>query len=47
MHHQAREYRAAGMDGLASKPIDIVKLFEAMDLAMSSPGAGWQEAVGS
>jgi signal transduction histidine kinase/ActR/RegA family two-component response regulator len=45
MHHQALEYRAAGMDGLAAKPIDIVKLFEAMDLAMRGQGSGWGDVA--
>jgi signal transduction histidine kinase/ActR/RegA family two-component response regulator len=45
MTHQALEYQAAGMDGLAAKPIDIEKLFTAIQQAMSAPGAGWERAA--
>jgi signal transduction histidine kinase/ActR/RegA family two-component response regulator len=47
MRHQALEYRAAGIDGLTAKPIDIVKLFEAMDQVMQSPGAAWEASLAS
>jgi signal transduction histidine kinase/ActR/RegA family two-component response regulator len=47
MHHQALEYRAAGIDGLTAKPIDIVKLFEAMDQVMQSPGTAWEASLAS
>jgi CheY-like chemotaxis protein len=43
MTHQAAEYQAAGMDGLAAKPIDIEKLFAAIQQAMAAPGSGWPE----
>jgi CheY-like chemotaxis protein len=43
MTHQALEYQAAGMDGLAAKPIDIEKLFAAIQQAMAAPGSGWPE----
>jgi two-component system, sensor histidine kinase len=36
MSHQAQEYLQAGMDGIAAKPIDIVRLFQAMDEVMSA-----------
>jgi two-component system, sensor histidine kinase len=36
MSHQAQEYRLAGMDGIAAKPIDIVRFFQAMDEVMSA-----------
>jgi signal transduction histidine kinase len=35
MAHQLAEYRAAGMDGLIAKPIEVVQLFAALDEAMS------------
>jgi len=34
MTHQVAEYRAAGMDGMVPKPIDIVALFQAMEQAL-------------
>ena len=34
MAHQIAEYRAAGMDGFVAKPIDIEKLFAAIEAAM-------------
>lgn len=35
MPHQMDEYRRAGMDAMVGKPIDIARLFEAMDEALS------------
>jgi len=43
MAHQIAEYRAAGMDGFVAKPIDVEKLFAAMEAAMDD--AGDTEAV--
>ena len=46
MIHQVAEYKAAGMDGMAPKPIDMTLLFHAMEQALepsfpdSSPPAG-------
>jgi len=34
MTHQVAEYRAAGMDGMVPKPIDIAALFQAMEQAL-------------
>ncbi|MBS0359794.1 MAG: hypothetical protein JSR98_00320, partial [Proteobacteria bacterium] len=34
MIHQVAEYKAAGMDGMAPKPIDMTLLFHAMEQAM-------------
>jgi len=38
MAHQIAEYRAAGMDGFVSKPIDIEKLFAAIEAALDKTG---------
>jgi signal transduction histidine kinase/CheY-like chemotaxis protein len=37
MTHQVAEYEAAGMDGVAAKPIDIVSLLNAMQTALEPP----------
>jgi len=37
MTHQVAEYEAAGMDGVAPKPIDIVSLLNAMQTALEPP----------
>jgi CheY-like chemotaxis protein len=37
MTHQVAEYEAAGMDGVAPKPIDIVSLLNAMQQALEPP----------
>jgi len=34
MTHQLRDYRAAGMDDIVAKPIDIARLFEAIERAV-------------
>ena len=34
MTHQVAEYRAAGMDGCVAKPIELDKLFAAMEAAI-------------
>jgi CheY-like chemotaxis protein len=39
MNHQVAEYLAAGMDGHVAKPIDVAKLFQALQAAIE-PGAG-------
>jgi PAS domain S-box-containing protein len=39
MSHQVQEYLAAGMDAIVTKPIDIGKLFEALDKALASEPA--------
>jgi signal transduction histidine kinase/CheY-like chemotaxis protein len=36
MSHQLAEYRAAGMDGLIAKPIEVAQLFAALDEAMNA-----------
>ena len=41
MTHQALEYRAAGMDGLVAKPIDVAKLVQAIEAVLQ--GGGWTE----
>lgn len=38
MTHQIDEYRAAGMDGVVAKPIEVASLFEAMDTALTEAG---------
>jgi signal transduction histidine kinase/ActR/RegA family two-component response regulator len=43
MAHQIAEYRAAGMDGFVAKPIDVEKLFAAIEAALDD--AGDAEAV--
>jgi CheY-like chemotaxis protein len=37
MTHQALEYEAAGMDGLVPKPIDVAKLFAAIERVLAEP----------
>jgi hypothetical protein len=34
MSHQVAEYRACGMDGFVAKPIEAVRLFEALERAL-------------
>jgi PAS domain S-box-containing protein len=36
MTHQVNEYLAAGMDGIVAKPIEVRRLFAALDAALSS-----------
>jgi signal transduction histidine kinase/CheY-like chemotaxis protein len=38
MAHQIADYRAAGMDGFVAKPIDVEKLFAAIEAALDQPG---------
>jgi signal transduction histidine kinase/CheY-like chemotaxis protein len=45
MAHQVADYRAAGMDGHVSKPIQVAKLFEAIEAALN-PAAAENAAVG-
>jgi CheY-like chemotaxis protein len=47
MTHQLAEYEAAGMDGVVPKPIDIAKLFEAMDQALAKAPAAAPAAESS
>jgi hypothetical protein len=37
MTHQVAEYEAAGMDGVAAKPIDVISLLNAMQAALEPP----------
>ena len=47
MAHQLAEYRAAGMDGLIAKPIEVAHLFAALDAATSAaPEPAPQRAAG-
>ena len=39
MAHQVVEYEAAGMDGLVPKPVEISRLFAAMEAALIEPAA--------
>ena len=39
MTHQAAEYRAAGMDQVVAKPIEVSRLFAALDVALSAAEA--------
>jgi signal transduction histidine kinase/ActR/RegA family two-component response regulator len=45
MAHQAAEYAAAGMDGHVSKPIDIARLFAAIEAALASAEAAQRSAA--
>jgi CheY-like chemotaxis protein len=36
MSHQASEYAAAGMDDRVAKPIEVRRLFEALERALAS-----------
>jgi len=40
MAHQVVEYTAAGMDGLVAKPIEVSKLWSALELAIELTGEG-------
>jgi signal transduction histidine kinase/ActR/RegA family two-component response regulator len=40
MAHQVAEYRRAGMDGFVSKPIEVARLFAAIDAALASQTDG-------
>jgi CheY-like chemotaxis protein len=40
MTHQVAEYRAAGMDGMVPKPIDVAALFQAMEQALEPVSDG-------
>jgi len=40
MSHQLAEYTAAGMDGLVAKPIEVSKLWSALELAIQLAGDG-------
>jgi signal transduction histidine kinase len=39
MPYQLAEYRAAGMDGVVTKPIQVAELFQAIDAALDQAGA--------
>jgi CheY-like chemotaxis protein len=43
--HQIDEYIAAGMDGHVAKPIEIAKLYEAIDRAMAATPADAKAAA--
>jgi CheY-like chemotaxis protein len=38
MSHQVGEYTRAGMDGHVAKPIDVEKLFAALEAALAAGG---------
>jgi PAS domain S-box-containing protein len=40
MNHQVQQYLAAGMDGFVSKPIEVGRLFEAINAALAGAPAG-------
>jgi len=43
MVHQVAEYNAAGMDGLVSKPIELERLFGAIETALADQESGVRE----
>jgi CheY-like chemotaxis protein len=45
MAHQIAEYMAAGMDGVVAKPIEVRKLFEAIDCVVQSSGEEAAQSV--
>jgi signal transduction histidine kinase len=45
MSHQVEEYRRAGMDGHVAKPIDVAKLFAALEEALGGAAEGEEVAV--
>jgi len=47
MTHQVAEYKAAGMDGMVPKPIDIAALFAAMELALEPVASEVEEQAAS
>jgi len=44
MAHEARDYLAAGMDGVVAKPVELAVLVAAIELALSPPAAPTQVA---
>jgi signal transduction histidine kinase/CheY-like chemotaxis protein len=47
MSHQVDEYRRAGMDGHVAKPIDVAKLFAALEAALGAEAVEADEAAAS
>jgi PAS domain S-box-containing protein len=45
MAHQVAEYRAAGMDAIVAKPIDVRRLLEAMVEVLAQPAGGAEAAA--
>jgi signal transduction histidine kinase/CheY-like chemotaxis protein len=45
MTHQVAEYEAAGMDGMVPKPIDVARLFHAMEQALEPAGVTQSQAA--
>jgi two-component system, sensor histidine kinase len=45
MSHQVNEYRRAGMDGHVSKPIDVEKLFSALEAALRAEAVAVDEGA--
>ena len=47
MPYQANGYRAAGMDGIVAKPIQMTELFSVLEAVLETSEASMAKAVGS
>ena len=46
MAHQVKDYVKSGMDGFVAKPIEVGRLFTAIDLALAQDEPGHPQAIG-